>query len=78
MKKAKTVKRVCTRVAERDIKYSCMSLTELLEWAMHNVPKGTKMQDIQLDFETDSSTGYYDDIIIDAKMILSYWEDKKE
>lgn len=78
MKKAKTVKKVCTKVAERDIRFDCMSLIDLLEWAMHSVPKGTKMQDIQLDFETDSSTGYYDDIIIDAKMILSYWEEKKE
>lgn len=60
-------------VADMDIKYESISFPVLLQWVMDNVPKGTKLEDIQISFEIDDSTGYYDDVIIEAHMILSVY-----
>lgn len=54
-----------------DIKYKYFSLAELHDWIKKYVPADTKEEDIRLEVIVDQSYGYYDEVIIDAKMELS-------
>lgn len=69
-KNSKKVKRVWQAVASRDVRYGSITLVELHSWIKENVPEGTEEEDIHLDFEIDTSYGYYDDVTIDATMVL--------
>jgi hypothetical protein len=63
-------------LASIDITYHYMSLSDLLTWVKENVPEGTKPEDTFLDFDIDYTTGYYDDIQLDAymKLCIKVWE----
>jgi hypothetical protein len=58
-------------VFKHDIKYSGFTLEELLTWVRDHVPAGTKNEDVSLEVEIDQSSGYYDEVIVDAELTIS-------
>jgi hypothetical protein len=69
-----TKKQVWKKVGTIDIKYDTLTLDAFLEQIKTFVPEGTKNEDIQVSFEVDYETSYYDEIIIDAVMEISVKE----
>jgi hypothetical protein len=66
-------------ISAHDIKYEYSTLADFLAMIRRDVPEGTKDKDILIEVDTDSSTGYYDDIIVDVKMKISInVSDKKD
>lgn len=61
------------KVNSKDIKYTSLSYQDILDWAK-DVPQGTKKEDIKFEFEIEEEWGYYDDVMINATMILYYKE----
>lgn len=54
-----------------DIKYEHSTLADFLTMIKQRVPEGTKDEDILIEVDTDTTTGYYDDIIVDVEMKIS-------
>ena len=58
-------------VFKHDVKYNDFTLAELLTWIRDHVPAGTRNEDVRLEVEIDQSSGYYDEVIIDAELRIS-------
>lgn len=71
---SKTKKEVWKRLATQYIRYTDITLYDLNAWILEHVPAGAQSKDIRLNFEVDYSTGYYDEIQLDAEMHLEVLE----
>jgi len=56
---------------KEDIKWESIPYLELMQWVMSNVPSGTLLEDINISVDVDTTTGYYDDVIVNVSMKLS-------
>jgi hypothetical protein len=59
------------KVATHNIKYGYYTLAEFLSMVKSGVPADTNDEDILLEIDVDYSHSYYDEIIIDAEMLVS-------
>lgn len=79
MKKSKKVIPIKTPpftiIDEMDVKYTDISLENLLKWIKERVPEGTKDENIILEYDIDTEWGYYDDYIAIGKLILKVKND---
>lgn len=73
-KKIKKEKAVAKKVitTKFDIKDRLITLTEFKKWIADFIPQGISDDDVEISFNIDNYTGYYDEQIIDAEMQLSY------
>jgi hypothetical protein len=62
--------KIWKEVASKDIQYESIKFVDLMQWVMDNIPKGTSLQDIEIEYDIGDYVGYYDETIIKARMNL--------
>ena len=69
--KIKLPEKTWQTIATMDVKYTTLSYLELMQWITDNVPRGVSLTDVNVSFDVDEYTSYYDEVITEAKMSLS-------
>lgn len=71
-KNSKIEQKTWKTVSQWDIKNESIFYINLLQWIMNNVPQGTSLENIRIDFETSNQCGYCDNVVIDSIMKLQF------